>query len=161
VLGDSALLALPPHQRAHLGVGYMPEDRKLVPDLSCLDNLRIPLNAGVPVAAARIDRICTLVPELIPLLPRRASLLSGGQQKIVALARAYVVGTRLLLLDEPTEGVAPVLAGRFAEILAALKATGVTVLVAESDSRYVRHLVDRVYELDRGEATQAAPATAA
>jgi len=152
-LNGQALERLPAHRRAHLGIGYMPEDRKLVPELSCRDNLLVPLHAGVALERRRLDWVVELIPELQALLPRRASLLSGGQQKIVALGRAFVVGRDLLLLDEPTEGVAPVLATRFSDILAQLKGTGTTILVAESDSRYVRHLVDHTYELDRGEAT--------
>jgi len=154
-LDEAELSSLAPHRRAHAGIGYMPEDRKLVPDLSCRDNIRVPIYAGVPIDPQRVDWVVELIPELATLLPRRASLLSGGQQKIVALARAFITGSEVLLLDEPTEGVAPVLAARFSEILSRLKGTGVTILVAESDSRYVRHLVDRTYELDRGEATLA------
>lgn len=152
-LDGQALERLPAYQRAHLGVGYMPEDRKLVPDLSCRDNIQIPLHAGAPIDLKRLEWAVELIPEVGPLLPRKASQLSGGQQKIIALARAFVTGSRLLLLDEPTEGVAPVLAARFSDILGRLKQTGITILVAESDSRYLKDLVDRAYELERGEAT--------
>ncbi len=147
------LTTAPAHLRAHLGIGYMPEDRKLVPQLTCRDNIQMPLYAGVPVDKARLDWSLEIIPEIKPLLPRRANQLSGGQQKMVALARAFVAGSHVLLLDEPTEGVAPVLAARFSEILTQLKGTGLTLLIAESDSRYLKDLVDRSYDLERGEAT--------
>ncbi len=150
-LDGAGLAGVPSHRRAHLGVGYMPEDRKLVPDLTVADNIRMPLHAGVPVGTDRVTRALDLMPEVAAMLPRRASQLSGGQQKLVALARALVTGQRLLLLDEPSEGIAPVLARRFAEILSRLKGTGLTVLVAESDERYVDDLVDRCYRIERGE----------
>jgi len=148
-----ALERLPAYSRAHLGIGYMPEDRKLVPNLTCLDNIKMPLYAGVPVDKNRLDWSLDIIPEIKALLPRRANQLSGGQQKMVALARAFVAGSRVLLLDEPTEGVAPVLAARFSEILLQLKGTGQSILIAESDNRYVKDLVDRSYDLERGEAS--------
>jgi branched-chain amino acid transport system ATP-binding protein len=91
------------------------------------------------------------IPEVAELRGRRALQLSGGQQKLVALARAMLAGTRLLLLDEPFEGVAPVLARRLAEVIAGLRQTGLTAILSESSLTHAHGLLDRVFVIDRGE----------
>ncbi len=90
------------------------------------------------------------MPELRVLADRRASQLSGGQQKMVALARALMAGTKLLLLDEPSEGLAPALAQRIGEVLAALRGTGLSVLMAESNDMHLSDLLDRIFVIERG-----------
>jgi branched-chain amino acid transport system ATP-binding protein len=146
---DLAGIAL--HRRAHLGIGYMPEDRRLVPDLSVEDNVLAPAWAtGLEGAKERLRWILDLIPEIRPLMPRRAPQLSGGQQKLAALARALMIGRELLLLDEPSEGVAPALAHRIAEILARLKGEGLTVFIAESNDRHIAGLIDGAYLIERG-----------
>jgi branched-chain amino acid transport system ATP-binding protein len=145
------LLRIAPHRRAHMGIGYMPEDRRLVPELTAEDNILLPAWATRPSeAAARLRATYDVIPEVLPLAKRRTTQLSGGQQKIVALARALTCGTRLLLLDEPLEGVAPALAERIAEVIARLKRLGVSALVAESDTKGLRRALDRVYIIERG-----------
>jgi len=145
------LLRIAPHRRAHLGIGYMPEDRRLVPELTAEDNILLPAWATRPSeAAARLRATYDVIPEVLPLAKRRTTQLSGGQQKIVALARALTCGTRLLLLDEPLEGVAPALAERIAEVIVRLKRLGVSTLVAESDTKGLRRALDRVYIIERG-----------
>jgi branched-chain amino acid transport system ATP-binding protein len=145
------LMRVRPHRRAGMGIGYMPEDRRLVPDFTVAENLLVPAWAQrLADANARLEWIYGLMPELKELQDRRASQLSGGQQKLVALARALMTGRRLLLLDEPFEGVAPALAGRLAEILADLKATGVSVLVAESNEKHIAHLLTEIHVIERG-----------
>jgi branched-chain amino acid transport system ATP-binding protein len=105
---DKDLLAVPTHARARLGIGYMPEDRRLIPDLTVEENILLPAwAAGIDDARARWEKILEYVPEIRELAPRKGAQLSGGQQKLAALARALMCGTRLLLLDEPFEGVAP------------------------------------------------------
>jgi branched-chain amino acid transport system ATP-binding protein len=149
--------AEPAHRRAHLGIGYMPEDRRLVPDLTAEENILVPVWA---IRAAeyqkRLDWIYALIPEVAAFRARNATELSGGQQKMVALARALIVGTKLLLLDEPTEGIAPVLARRFIEILRDLKAEGESVLIAESNDKHIAGLLDRSYVIERGSITRGA-----
>jgi branched-chain amino acid transport system ATP-binding protein len=143
--------ALPAHARAGLGIGYMPEDRRLIPELTVRENLLVPAWATrIEDAEARIARIYTLMPEVENLAARRAMQLSGGQQKLVALARAIMTGTKLVLLDEPFEGVAPALAGRLVEVLSGLKDQGLSVLLSESDSTHSEDLVDQVYIIERG-----------
>jgi branched-chain amino acid transport system ATP-binding protein len=145
------LLRIAPHRRAHMGIGYMPEDRRLVPELTAEDNILLPAWATRPSeAAARLRATYDVIPEVLPLAKRRTTQLSGGQQKIVALARALTCGTRLLLLDEPLEGVAPALAERIAEVIVRLKRLGVSALVAESDTKGLRRALDRVYIIERG-----------
>jgi branched-chain amino acid transport system ATP-binding protein len=148
----AALGTLPTHRRVAMGIGYMPEDRRLVPGLTVEENVLLPAwSAGLPDAAGRLERVYQAIPEVKEFRARRALQLSGGQQKLVALARAMMAGTRLLLLDEPFEGVAPVLARRLAEVIAALRTTGVTVILSESSLAHARELLDQVFVIDRGE----------
>lgn len=146
----------PPQDRARIGIGYMPEDRKLVPHLSAEENILLPVWAvDVPDAEDRLNWIYGLMPEVQEFRARSANSLSGGQQKLVALARALMIGGRLILLDEPSEGIAPVLARRISEILRDLKSEGVSILIAESNDHHCADLLDRSYRIERG-ATRAA-----
>ena len=140
------------YQRARLGIGYMPEDRRIIPQLTVEENILLPAWAsGVPAAAERLARIYGLIPEVAALKERKGLQLSGGQQKLAAMARALMSGTRLLLLDEPFEGVAPVLAQRLAEVVGRLRSEGLSVLLSESDLSHSKKLLDVVYQIDRGQ----------
>jgi branched-chain amino acid transport system ATP-binding protein len=142
---------LPRHARAALGIGYMPEDRGLVPSLTVEENILVPVWVSPTlVAAERLAFVYEVLPELKEMRERRALLLSGGQQKMVALARALAVGTRLLLLDEPFEGLAPALSGRLAEVLGALRGGRLAMLISQSDLNHSRSLVDTEYVIERG-----------
>src|SRR5215510_6117588 len=145
------LLAAPTHARVRLGIGYMPEDRRLIPDLSVEENVLVPAwAAGLKDAPERLKKIYHYIPELAAFAPRKGLQLSGGQQKLAALGRALVCGTRFLVLDEPFEGVAPALAHRLVEVIASLKKEGLTVLVSESDLQHSERMVDRIITIDRG-----------
>lgn len=154
VVFDSArdFLSLATADRARLGIGYMPEDRRLISSITAEENMLLPHWAmGVDSIHERLAWIYSLMPECKEFRDKRVSLLSGGQQKLVALARAIVVGRHLLLLDEPTEGVAPSLAYRILEILQQLAKADCTIFVAESDAEKLRALAEHIYMIDRGE----------
>ena len=148
------LTKVPTHARTRLGIGYMPEDRRLIPDLTVEENVLVPAWAvRVPDAAARLHKVYGLIPELREFAPRKGLQLSGGQQKLAALGRALMCGTKLLLLDEPFEGVAPALAQRLAEVVADLKQEGMSVILSESDLQHSERMVDLIIAIDRGSVT--------
>ena len=150
-LGDIDLRARPAHDRAALGIGYMPEDRGLVPELTVEENICLPLWVSPHlVVADRLKLVYEVLPELLPMRERRAMLLSGGQQKMVALARALSVGTQLLLLDEPFEGVAPALSQRLSEVVGKMRGSGLSVLISQSDLNHSRDLLDAEVVIERG-----------
>lgn len=148
---NADLVAAPAHQRAHMGIGFMPEDRRLVPQLTSEENILLPTwTTKFDGAEERLAWIYKLMPEVEEFRNRGATLLSGGQQKFVAFARALMAGTKLLILDEPSEGIAPVFAQRMVEIIASLKAEGESVLVAESNDKHIKDLLDRTFIIERG-----------
>lgn len=151
VLGDIDLLALPAYRRVERGIGYMPEDRRLVPSFTVEQNIRLPTwTTGQNGADERLKWIFSIMPEVANFRERRSPELSGGQQKMVALARALMAGRQLLLLDEPFEGLAPALANRLGEVLANLKNEGVSALIAESNETHITELLSRTFRIERG-----------
>ncbi len=159
-LDGTELAPLPPHERARLGIGYLPEDRRLIDSLTVEENLLVPAQAvGRGDARAGIEAIYEMLPEVRETAGRRAAVLSGGQQKFVALARSFVNGTRLLLLDEPFEGVSTALSRRLAQVVHDFRDRneGLSVLVAESDLKRAAMLTDMAYIIERGEIVDLAP----
>jgi branched-chain amino acid transport system ATP-binding protein len=142
------------HERARLGMGYAPEDCGIFPDLSVEENFQITAWIGkgsVQRDAAAEQRIFAIFPEVKTFLTRRGLHLSGGQKKMVAITRALTLNPAILLLDEPFEGLAPVVVTRFIEAVRAIKALGVSVLIAESHVQNAGRIADRLYAIDRGE----------
>ncbi|MDQ7829028.1 MAG: ABC transporter ATP-binding protein [Armatimonadota bacterium] len=143
------LTGLPAHAVPRLGLGYVPQGRRLFPALTVEENLRMGLlvRGGRP---ADLEPVFALFPVLRQRLRQRAATLSGGEQQMVATARALAARPRVLLLDEPTEGLAPLLAARLLETLAALRAQGVGVLLVEQRIEAALRVADRVAVLETG-----------
>jgi branched-chain amino acid transport system ATP-binding protein len=156
---DEDMTALPPHERARRGIGYSPEDCGVFPELSVAENLMISRWLGEEVARRRGDgtradpqaQAFAVFPEVQGLLQRQGLHLSGGQRKMVAIARAMMLSPTLLLLDEAFEGLAPVIVNRFTEAVMKIKAMGVSILMAESHLAAASRIGDRLYAIDRGE----------
>ena len=146
------LVIHPSEKRAQMLIGYMPEDRRLIPSMTSEENIMIPVWAvGLDDWNERLEWIYQIIPEAKDLKDRPSTSLSGGQQKLIALSRALMVGRKLLLLDEPTEGIAPALTKRIIEILNSLKKQGVTTLVAESNEKHYGKMLDHTFIIERGE----------
>jgi len=138
------------HRRARAGLGFVAEDRRLFTGLSVQDNLWIAADArGQGTPHQRYEQVLTLFPQLQPMLQRPASQMSGGEQQMLALARTLMTGPRLLLLDEPCEGIAPVLVAAMRDALLQLAAQGMTLLVAEQNQILAAH-AHRVLQLVGG-----------
>jgi len=144
---------LPAHQRALAGIGYAPEDCGIFPDLSVEENFQITSWIVPPRANARglDERVFSVFPEVKGFMTRRGLHLSGGQKKMVAITRAMSLSPSVLLLDEPFEGLAPVVVTRFIEAVRTIKAMGISVLIAESHLANATRVADRLYAIDRGE----------
>lgn len=149
---DEDISTLEPRDRARLGFGYMPEDRRLIPDLTVEENMLLPAWANDAIdGPGGLAFVYDLMPELTQMSARKALLLSGGQQKMVALGRALIAGKHLLLLDEPFEGVAPALAMRISDVITSLKGEGLSVLIAQSELSHSVDLLQRESVIERGE----------
>ncbi len=159
VFNGEELSALPTHERAKRGIGYSPEDCGVFPELSVNENLMISRWLGEEVAKHRNEgtrpdpeaQAFAVFPEVKSLLQRQGLHLSGGQRKMVAVARAMMLSPTLLLLDEAFEGLAPVVVSRFTEAVMKIKALGVSILMAESNLAAAARIGDRLYAIDRGE----------
>jgi branched-chain amino acid transport system ATP-binding protein len=155
-LGGQDLGSIPPHRRPSLGIGYAPEDRRLFSAFTVEENIVLPgrvAKLSVEQIRQRLDRAYAVLPELAELAKRPAGSVSGGQGKMVALGRALMLGTRLVILDEPFQGLAPVLAQRYAEALRRLRTQdrGITLLITESNPKLLATFADDTLTIERGE----------
>jgi branched-chain amino acid transport system ATP-binding protein len=147
-LAGRSLRGLPTHAIARLGVGLVPEDRRIFGDLSVLENLAV---GARPAGGWTVERVFGLFPKLADLARQRGGSLSGGEQQMLTIARTLMTGPRVLLLDEPSEGLAPVVVQTLADNIAALRREGLTILMAEQNVKFARRLADRAYIIEKGE----------
>lgn len=146
--GGTDMMHVPLHKTAHQGIGFVPEERGIFSTLSVSENLMLP-----PVVASggmTIDEIYELFPNLYERRNSAGTKLSGGEQQMLAIARILRTGVRMLLLDEPTEGLAPVIVQRIGEVLKKLKERGMTILLVEQNFRFASRIADRFYLMDHG-----------
>ena len=143
---------LGPHRICQLGIGFVPEDRRIFPELSVWENLDIARRSGAGGKTTwREEQVFALFPDLAEIRDRRGGVLSGGQQQMLTIARTLMGNPELLLLDEPSEGLAPLIVELLQQRVAELKATGLSIVLAEQNLQFVMALADRVYILEKGE----------
>jgi branched-chain amino acid transport system ATP-binding protein len=139
------------HDIARLGVAYVPEERRIFTDLSVAENIAVGRQAPRPGAPAWTDeRLHALFPALAPMARRRAGTLSGGEQQMLCIARSLAGNPRAILLDEPSEGLAPIIVEQVAQAILGMKQAGVAVLLAEQSRAFSRRVADRSYTLEKG-----------
>ena len=146
--GGRDMLGVPLHRTAHAGIGFVPEERGIFATLTVEENLMLPpvvAEGGMP-----LNEIYELFPNLEERRTSPGTKLSGGEQQMLAMARILRTGVRMLILDEPTEGLAPVIVQRIGEVLKKLKARGMTVLLVEQNFRFASKIADRFYLMDHG-----------
>jgi branched-chain amino acid transport system ATP-binding protein len=140
-----------PHEIARLGLGYVPEDRRIFTDLTVAENLEVgrqPPRASTPTWSS--DKLFALFPALGAMLDRLGGRMSGGEQQMLCIARTLAGNPKAILLDEPSEGLAPVITAQVAKSILELKRAGVTVLLAEQSRRFTERVADRSYTLEKG-----------
>jgi branched-chain amino acid transport system ATP-binding protein len=155
------LSSIRPPDRPGLGIGYAPEDRRLFSAFTVEENIAMPGQVAKLSAAdlgKRLERVYEILPELREMAARPAGMVSGGQGKMVALGRALMIGTRLIMLDEPFQGLAPALARRYAEALRTLRDRNreVALIITESNPALLKSFADRTLVIERGEVRKGA-----
>ena len=146
------LVGLAPYEIARLGIGYTPDERLIFPDLTVRENLEIAIKQGAAGAPAQwtVERIYEMFPVLAPLDARLGGYLSGGEQQMLTIGRTLMGNPSLLLLDEPVEGVAPVVVQELTRQIKALKTMGLTILFAEQNMHFASEISDRAYVIEKG-----------
>jgi branched-chain amino acid transport system ATP-binding protein len=147
-LDGRELRGLPTHEIARLGVGWVPEDRRIFSDLSVEENLLVGARSA---GGRRVDRIYEHFPALGRMAARRGGSLSGGEQQMLTVARTLMGHPRILLLDEPSEGLAPVIVQALSQQIAALKREGLTIVLSEQNLKFAARLADRAYIIEKGQ----------
>lgn len=151
VFDGASLVGLASHQIVRRGIGYVPEDRRVFGSLTVVENLQVPApREGEGAALWTIERVYDLFPQLGEYRHRLAGVMSGGEQQMLSIARSLLTNPRLLLLDEPHEGLAPKVVEEIIAALLALKSEGVSLLVSEQSVRTIKECADRVYVIDKG-----------
>ena len=147
-LDDRPLQTLLPHEISRLGVGWVPEDRRIFSDLTVAENLLVGAKGG---GGWSVERVYQYFPKLGQLAGRRGGSLSGGEQQMLTVARTLMGNPRILLLDEPSEGLAPVIVQALGQQIAALKREGLTILLSEQNLKFAARLADRAYIIEKGQ----------
>ena len=155
---DADITGLPPHRAARAGIGFVPEDRRMFTELSVWENLDVAQRAARRPGKWTVAAVYALFPKLEQLSGRRAGFLSGGEQQMLTIARTLMGNPELLLLDEPSEGLAPLVVEHLLEQVATLKREGLTILIAEQAVEFALALADRVYVLEKGAVVHTGPA---
>lgn len=143
---------LEPFEIARLGIGYVPEDRRIFTELTVAENLEVgrrPARPGLPAWDER--RVFALFPNLVAMRERPGARMSGGEQKMLAIARTLMGNPLAVLLDEPSEGLAPIVVRQIAAAIGDLKRAGLSVLLCEQNARFAQGLVDRSYRIEKGQ----------
>ncbi len=150
-LNDTEITGKPPFQIANMGIGYMPDDRRIFPDLTLLENLELARRLSRKGKVQwNIEKIYNLFPVFVDLKDRKGIHLSGGEQKMLAMGRALMKNPDLLLLDEPSEGLAPLIVINLSEVIGRIQKEGVTILLADQNLKFCRKTSDRGYILEKG-----------
>jgi len=155
-----SITGFPPHRVARLGLGFVPEDRRIFPELTTWENLDVARRVSGRSGAWSIESIYELFPKLREVRERRGGFLSGGEQQMLTIARTLMLNPELLLLDEPSEGLAPLVVDQLLERVGELKRQGITILLAEQGVGFSLALADRVYVLEKGAIRFSGPAAA-
>lgn len=152
IFDGEQILAEPAHSRFHRGLAYVPEERRIVPGLTVLENLRLGIIGGANRSreAERIDVIAETFPRLKQRLHQEAITMSGGEQQMLAIARAMMAEPRMILLDEPSEGIMPILVDEMFDLFQRMKAAGTTILLVEQNVELALGISDRAYIMDQG-----------
>jgi len=149
IFDGNDMMRVPLHRTAHYGIGFVPEERGIFSTLTVIENLMLP--PSVAKGGMTLDEIFELFPNLHERRNSQGTRLSGGEQQMLAIARILRTGVRMLLLDEPTEGLAPVIVQRIGEVLKKLKERGMTVLLVEQNFRFASRVADRFYLMEHGQ----------
>jgi len=151
VFNGKPINGLKPHEISRLGIGYVPEDRQIFASLTVLENLTISIQPKRASGPWNLERVFAVLPSLADRRKNRGSQLSGGEQQMLSIARALMTNPDILLLDEPSEGLAPLIVEKLLEIIQSLKQSGLTIVLVEQDVEATRQVADRYCILQQGQ----------
>jgi len=155
LLGDRDVAGWPPHRIVRVGVGYVPEGRMIFPDLTVVENIQVAQR--VPAKQWSMERLFTLFPALAERRRNKGSQLSGGEQQMLAVARALVIDPKVMLLDEPSQGLAPLVVEELTRLIARLRDEGVSLLLVEQNLKLAEAVADVIYVMVKGKMVYDAP----